>query len=196
MVEGYQVRQDTYQNRFGNLSVREALRRVVRGLQLEAILQAHDDAKVKGLYSTDVGEALKVMQEKVQILGEAYQLLGIKRTPPLRRSLRPEIVESIDIISQQAGEDYSWLKAMIGVSPDQYIRIAEDRLIQSQRKLLLGILQSLRENPIPIYRGLPEKVEGYLARFRNKGIDPFASLKKGPGQDSPKDVYYKYLNEK
>jgi len=132
-----------YKIRFGNLPPEQALHRVIRAMGHEAqaarfVYCGTDNDASPSWDDVDPADSNPWARIEAQ---RALSLLIQRRLPPiapnvvnfaidflvpysrLRTSSAREIGEALDAIAEKTGEDYSWLKELIGKSPETYLAL-------------------------------------------------------------------------
>ena len=134
---------EMYHNRFGNLPPNQALYRVVRSLELEALaLNLSRGVESQTVLHDDRRSAVDRYREPNSIVRSIHTQLGSRvGVSPLSTSATPEIIKALEAITQETGKDYTWMAAIIGKSPQDYIRVHGDKLMPEQRQLLLELLR-------------------------------------------------------
>ena len=129
-----------YEVRVGNLPVDEALRRVVRCIELEAIARDTSSQAWGSLFTKGIRR--ESYEDVSSIMKDAYELLGNRFPSSRATSAGNEISDSIDEISKKTDEDLRWMKGIAGISPVDYLISERERLTLEQRGLFARLILS------------------------------------------------------
>lgn len=127
---------DSYQERFGDLTVAQALGRILRAINSKYAAEMFQHA--------DMTFGVQTGREKICV-DMIARLLDSDGVHDLTSTV-PEIWDSIMALSERTGEDVSWLTRVINTTPLKYT--PPTTMPESLREAYLKFRRIYQENPI------------------------------------------------